>query len=43
VPAHQLIDPFGGPDEPDPDLNPDPDADDPPFGEGSWDEDDDIE
>jgi hypothetical protein len=38
----ELIDPFGGPvDELDPDIYPDPTADDPPFGDEPQDNDDD--
>jgi hypothetical protein len=37
----ELIDPFGGPDEEDPDLNPDPTADAPPFGDEPEEDDDD--
>jgi hypothetical protein len=37
----ELIDPFGGPDEEDPDLHPDPTADAPPFGDEPEDDDDD--
>jgi hypothetical protein len=39
-PSH-LIDPFGGPEEDDPDLNPDLSADSPPYGEGADGADDD--
>jgi hypothetical protein len=37
-----LIDPDGGPDEDDPELHPDPTADDPPFADRElpWDEED---
>jgi hypothetical protein len=35
----ELIYPFGGPDEEDPDLHPDPTADDPPFGDEPEDDD----
>ena len=38
----ELIDPMGGPDEEDPDLHPEPTADDPPFGDEPDDEDKDI-
>jgi hypothetical protein len=32
-PSPELIDTFGGPDEEDPDLHPDPTADDPPWAD----------
>lgn len=38
----ELIDPFGGPDEQDPDIYPDPTADAPPFSDEPEDDDDDA-